>query len=143
MSATHKPFEKLDDTRCMVRIAIFNSTYQKELLNEYSINMSPGGLFMETSNILPLNTEVILKFKVPDTDTIIISKARVAWTNDPGFLKKNSLPPGIGLQFLGISLENMRNIRTFLDKVKSCPPVETCGICYEPDVTNLLSLATS
>jgi uncharacterized protein (TIGR02266 family) len=116
MIAIQEPFEKTDP-RYMVRIAIFNGTYQKKLLTNYSINLSTGGVFVETHNILPVNKEVIVKFNLPESDTVIISKARVAWTNDPGFLKKTTLPPGMGLQFLDLSLENMRTIRKYLDNV--------------------------
>jgi uncharacterized protein (TIGR02266 family) len=102
--------------RYRARIAIFNGPYQKELLTNYSVNMSSGGLFIETVNILPVDMELIIKFKLPDTDTIISCKARVAWTNEPGALKKSSLPPGMGLQFIDLSLDNLHFVRAFLEK---------------------------
>lgn len=104
------------DPRYKARIAIYNGPYQKELLKNYSVNLSAGGLFIETLKILPVDTELLLKFKLPDVDTVISCNARVAWTNDPDALKKISLPPGMGLQFINISLDDLHFIRAFLDK---------------------------
>jgi len=117
MTASQQFSGKKADPRYTVRIAVFNGTYQKRLLHDYSIDISIGGLFVETGNILPVNKEVIVKFTLPESDNPIISRARVAWTNEPGFLKKSSLPPGMGLQFINLSLDNMRAIRAYLDNV--------------------------
>jgi Tfp pilus assembly protein PilZ len=78
--------------------------------------MSTGGVFVESSMILQEDTELTVKFKLPDSDTIIVAKVRVAWTNGPDSLKKTALPFGMGLQFLDLSSENMSAIRTYLDK---------------------------
>lgn len=112
---------RLTDPRYTARIAIFNGPYQKELLTDYSINISTGGLFIETEKILPIDTDLIVKFNLPDLDIIITTRARVAWTNDPGALKKASLPPGMGLQFVDLSLEDLRNLRSYFDKNKFVP----------------------
>ena len=121
MSAKQEQPEKRTDPRYLARIAIFNGPYQKEIVTDYSINMSAGGVFMETTKILPVDTAVIVKFNLPNSDKIIVSKARVAWTNEPDAIKKASLPPGMGLQFLDLSFENMNTIRTFLDKGEFVP----------------------
>ena len=101
--------------RYLTRIAIFYGPYQKKILTDYSINLSTGGVFIESSMILPEDTELTVKFNLPDSDIIISVRARVAWINDPIVLKKASLPPGMGLQFLTLSMEAMHTIRTFLD----------------------------
>ena len=121
MSANQEPLEKRTDPRYLARIAIFYGIYQKELLTDYSINISTGGVFVESGRILPEGTELTVKFNLPDSDIIIVAKARVAWTNEPAALKKTSLPPGMGLQFLDLSLENMHTIRAFLDKGNFVP----------------------
>lgn len=76
--------------------------------------MSTGGVFVESRIILPENTEVTVKFKLPNADNIIVSKAMVAWVNDPAAPKKPSLPPGMGLQFRDLSLDDLHTIRAFL-----------------------------
>jgi len=116
MSKIQETLAKRPDPRYLTRIAIFYGPFQKKILTDYSINMSTGGVFIETSMILPEDTELTVKFKLPDSDAIIVAKVRVAWTNGPEALKKTALPPGMGLQFLNLSPEDMRAIRTYLDK---------------------------
>ena len=108
------PPEKRSNPRFIARIAIFHGPYQKKILTDYSVNMSTGGVFIESSMILPEDSDVTVKFKLPNSDNIIVVKAIVAWVNDPSSLKKPSLPPGMGLQFLDLSLEDLHTIRAFL-----------------------------
>jgi uncharacterized protein (TIGR02266 family) len=121
MSTTLEMPDARANPRYLTRIAIFYGSYQKKILTDYSINMSTGGVFIESSMILPEDTELTVKFNLPDSDTIISARARVAWLNDPLDLKKASLPPGMGLQFLTLSMEDMHTIRTFLDKGEFMP----------------------
>ena len=116
MSIKQELLAKRPDPRYLTRIAIFYGPYQKKILTDYSINMSTGGIFIETSMILPEDTKLTVKFKLPHTDSMIIAKARVAWINDPLDLKKLFFPAGMGFQFLDLSSENMCTIRTYLDK---------------------------
>ena len=113
--------EKMTNPRFLARIAIYSGPTQSDLVTDYSINISTGGVFIETTKILPEDTAVIVKFCLPDADTLIVTRARVAWTNEPGTFKKASLPPGMGLQFLDLSLEDMHAIRTYLDRGKFVP----------------------
>jgi uncharacterized protein (TIGR02266 family) len=83
-------------------------------MSNYTVNVSSGGVYIEADDILPVDTTLGIKFKIPDDDIIITCNARVAWTNEPGQLKKDSLPPGMGIQFLDLSLENLQAIRNFL-----------------------------
>ena len=106
--------DKRPHPRFMVRIAIFHGPYQNQILADYSVNVSTGGVFVESSRILPKDTDLTVKFKLPNADNIIVVKAIVAWVNDPASLKKPSLPPGMGLQFLDLSLDNLHAIRAFL-----------------------------
>ena len=107
--------------RYLTRIAIFYGPFQKKILTDYSINLSTGGVFIESSMILPEDTELTVKFNLPDSDTIITTNARVAWINDPDNIKKASLPPGMGLQLLDLSMEDLHTIRTFLDTGEFMP----------------------
>jgi uncharacterized protein (TIGR02266 family) len=104
----------MPEDRKKIRLAIYNGPDQQQLMTNYSVNMSSGGLFIETENIRSVDTPLVIKFKLPDTGRIITSKARVAWINEPGNLKKYSLPPGMGIQFIDLSLENLQAIRNFL-----------------------------
>lgn len=117
MSRTTEQIEQRSEPRHNARLAIYYFTNeQQNLMTNYSVNISSGGVFIETANILPVDTSLIVKFKLPDTDPVIMCNARVAWTNEPESLSKSNLPPGMGLQFLDLSLENLHIIREFLHK---------------------------
>lgn len=119
MSPDQEPLEIGPNTRYLARITIFYGLDPEELLSDYSINISPGGVFIETGRILPEGTVMTVKFNLPDSDTLIYTHARVAWVNDPYNLKKPSLPPGMGIQFL--SSGNHHVIRDFLEKSHLVP----------------------
>ena len=121
MSECIEQIEERTDPRFTARIAIFNGPDQRKLISNYSVNMSTGGLFIETDSILPVDTLLAVKFKLPGNDSIIGCNARVAWINEPGKLIKPSLPPGMGLQFIGLSLESLHIIREYLNKGEFTP----------------------
>jgi uncharacterized protein (TIGR02266 family) len=113
--------KRRSDPRFLARIAIFNGPYQKEVVSNYTVNVSSGGLFIETTKILPVDTMLLVKFKLPNMDTVIVSKSRVAWTNELDSPKKPALPSGMGIQFLDLSLDDMHAIRLFIDKGELVP----------------------
>jgi uncharacterized protein (TIGR02266 family) len=106
----------MPESRIKLRLAIYTGPNHKQLMTNYSVNMSSGGVFIETDTTLPVDTVLLVKFKLPDTDTIIACNARVAWINEAGRPTNYSLPPGIGLQFVDLSLEDMHAIRDYLYK---------------------------
>ncbi len=116
MSMSNEQVEQKADPRYKARIAIFNGPDQRRIISNYSVNMSTGGMFIETDSILQVDTQLTVKFKLPDNDAIISCTARVAWTNEPGNQRKLSLPPGMGLQFIDLSLHNLHLIRDYLQK---------------------------
>ncbi|QXE90957.1 PilZ domain-containing protein [Geomonas subterranea] len=107
--------------RVDARIAIFEGPYQKTLVLNYSVNVSPGGLFIESSEIRPVDTLLTLKFRLTRYDTVICCQARVAWTNEPGALKKPELPVGMGLSFVGLRLSDLHALRSFLERSRIVP----------------------
>jgi uncharacterized protein (TIGR02266 family) len=108
--------EKRHAPRYLTRITIYyGGPFPEELLSDYSINVSTGGMFVESGMILPVDTVLTVRFNLPNSPVPIYTHVRVAWVNDPLALKKASLPPGMGLQFLTLSMEDMHTIRTFLD----------------------------
>jgi uncharacterized protein (TIGR02266 family) len=65
-------------------------------LMSYSVNLSKGGLFIETENPLPVGAPIDLALKTPNEETIALSGV-VAWvrsTHDP----ESGQPPGMGIQ---------------------------------------------
>ena len=100
--------------RNTIRLEVCYGTDGQCFNTDYSVDMSTGGVFLATDTILPVDTPLVIKFKLPGTDAIIVCDSRVAWTNEPGNLKKSSLPPGMGIQFNELYLENTLKIRDLL-----------------------------
>jgi uncharacterized protein (TIGR02266 family) len=109
------------DPRFSARLTIKRGTEQQEVLTDYSVNLSTGGLFLATADIQPIDTQFAIEFSLPDTVSPICCKARVAWTNDPEMMFKQELPAGMGLQFVDISLDNVDAIREYLTADRLVP----------------------
>jgi uncharacterized protein (TIGR02266 family) len=121
MFPDQESLETQPNPRYLARITIFYGLDPEELLSDYSINISSGGAFIAATSIFPEGTVLTVKFNFPDSDVVIYTHARVAWVNDPDNIKKRSHPPGMGLQFLTLSMEDIHTIRTFLDSGEFAP----------------------
>ena len=116
MSGNMKPLTQKALPRFDADLVICYGPEQRQLKADYAVNMSIGGVFIKTTKILPVGTPVVVKFKLSANDTLISCNASVAWTNEPGAMLNQSLPPGIGLKFIDMSLVDFRAIRDFLHK---------------------------
>jgi uncharacterized protein (TIGR02266 family) len=61
----------------------------------YSVNLSRGGVFLETNNPADVGSDVMLQFAVPDAGPILVS-GRVAWRRSDA---SDEGPAGIGVEF--------------------------------------------
>jgi uncharacterized protein (TIGR02266 family) len=66
-------------------------------LVSYSLNLSKGGLFLETRDLLPVGTELTVRFSIPGAKDPIETLAKVMWVRRHS--SEEGLPPGLGLQF--------------------------------------------
>jgi len=121
MLPDQESLEKRPNPRYLARITVFYGLDPEELLSDYSMNISSGGVFIEANSILPEGTVLTIKFNLPNSAVVIYTHARVAWVNGPDNIKKSSLPPGMGLQFLTLSMEDIHTIRSFLNSGEFTP----------------------
>lgn len=70
---------------------------QGSFLLSYSRNLSKGGLFLETNELLPEGTKLAVKFKVPGIKDTVETMAQVMWVRRAD--SEAGLPNGLGLQF--------------------------------------------
>jgi uncharacterized protein (TIGR02266 family) len=105
------------DPRVNVRLAVYYGEGQDRVMSDYSVNMSFGGIFIESENILPTDTTLFVEFKLPVNEKQIRCKSRVAWTNEPENPKSAVLPTGMGLQFTDLTLDDMHVIRMYINEV--------------------------
>lgn len=107
--------------RFIARLRVKCGSDQGTLLTDYSVNLSTGGLFLETGNLLPVGYPLDIEFILPTNDTTIQCSGKVAWVNDPELIKKPNLPVGMGIQFLNITFDGMNAIRDFIKKEALLP----------------------
>ncbi len=70
------------------------------LVQAYSSDISEGGLFLPTRELLPIGAVVELKIKLPDDGPELRAIARVAHVLDEGEAKANGRKAGMGMEFL-------------------------------------------
>ena len=81
----------------------------------YSIDISSGGFFIKTENPLEVSESLALRFSLTSDIKEIICSANVAWVNSPQKQIKLDWPPGMGVQFVDISLGELHAIRNFIE----------------------------
>jgi uncharacterized protein (TIGR02266 family) len=81
------------DSRLPAKLAISYRT-QGAFLVAYSVNLSKGGIFLESSAPLPVGTEVTLRLDVPDVGAFDLI-GQVAWVRQAS---PDGLPDGMGIQ---------------------------------------------
>ena len=61
----------MPEPRRNIRLAIYIGLDEHKLMTNYTVNVSTGGVFIEADDILPVDTLLEIKFKLPDDDIII------------------------------------------------------------------------
>ena len=94
-------------------------------LTGFSIDISSGGLYISTEKPLDVGESLVISFSLESPAQEITCKCQVAWINSLPNLKRSDLPPGMGIQLIGISLEDLHAIRNFIDN-KQLEPSWQC-----------------
>ena len=79
---------------------------QGQAVHAETRNLSRGGVFLRTDDLLSVGTEVSLEWKLPKSDVVMKATTVVVWCS-PG---KQGTPRGMGLRFLDLSSENQKTI---------------------------------
>ncbi|MFA7536899.1 MAG: TIGR02266 family protein [Desulfuromonadales bacterium] len=82
-----------------------------EFISSHTVNVSLGGLFIETDEPFPLGENLELKLSLPDSNPIIC-QGRVVWVISPLPSGNNEHPPGMGLAFHKLQVE--KKLQQFL-----------------------------
>lgn len=107
--------EMRTDKRLKAQIRVYYGPAPQKLLSEFSVDLSTGGVYVKTDFPLPVDESLTLRFTLPDQQRMVSCRARVAWVNPRENPRKPELPPGMGIQFVELSLEDMKSIRRFLE----------------------------
>lgn len=100
--------------RSTVRLAVFYGEDRRRLMTDYAVNMSTGGIFLESAAVLPVDTTLHVEFSLPVNGRRIACRSRVAWNRRSEASLRH---PGMGLQFLDLPLEELHVIRNYIAEV--------------------------
>lgn len=101
--------------RLKAQMRVYYGPTPQMLLSEFSVDISAGGLFLQTDFALDVDESLTLRFTLPDQQGMVSCNARVAWVNPKENPRKPDVPAGMGIQFVGLSLEEMKSIRSFFE----------------------------
>ena len=104
-----------NDKRLKSELRVYYGTSQQTVLAGFSVDLSTGGLYLQTNQPLTIDEHLTLIFSLPDQEKTITCQARVAWVNAPDDPRKPELPPGVGVQFVDLGLDAVKAIRRFLE----------------------------
>jgi len=117
----HLGFVHPGNTRVKARLPVKYGAGEKAKLTQYSVNLSAGGIFIESNVLLPVNTPLSLEFSLPPSQKQFQCKGRVAWINLPGHTVCHRLPPGMGIQFVDLKLAEQSAVRDFVQMESIAP----------------------
>lgn len=78
------------------------------------MDISCRGIFIKNETVLPVDTELALRFRLPEDLDIMDIAGKVVWAKQAS---KES-PAGMGIEFVRISSENRRKILSFVENCR-------------------------
>jgi len=105
--------------RMPVRMQVMHGNQKR--LADYTVNLSTGGLFLETNHPLTQDEPLSLEFNLPGKEGPVTCRGLVAWVNSEESPCNPNLPPGMGIKFVDLDLENLHQIRAFLQNGAADP----------------------
>ncbi len=79
-----------------------------------AVNISAGGLFVETAEPHGTGAALALSFRLPEAPAALAATGRVAWVNDPARPCKRDCGPGMGIAFSDLSAAGRSAITRFV-----------------------------
>ncbi|HER63370.1 MAG TPA: hypothetical protein ENO11_05270, partial [Desulfobacteraceae bacterium] len=96
-----------------VKVPVLCGRDASHLRPAHTFNLSTGGVFVETADLLPVDTAVLLELSLPAAS--LLCRGRVAWVNHPEWIKAKTLPIGMGIEFTGMAEEARSRLAEHLD----------------------------
>jgi type IV pilus assembly protein PilZ len=87
----------------------------RAFLWEYSEDISKGGIFIKTSNPMPMNSKVQLKLSLPGRDREISVVGEVIYIVKEG---KGRRGPGMGLQLIEFDKDGKKEMEKYIEELK-------------------------
>lgn len=91
----------------------------EDFLAEYSVNLSPGGIFIRTDEPQAEGSVIYLQFSLKDGSRLIEGMGKVVRVNPPGLKDR---PAGMGIEFVNFDDESMQLINEICAARSAGPP---------------------
>lgn len=109
----------LAETRAAPRAAVYATVALSSEHNFWTgltMNVSEGGLFVATHNVVPLGTMLLLHMKLPFEPEQLVTLAEVRWTRP--YSGQVDVPAGLGLQFVDTDPRVLAKIKRFVATIR-------------------------
>jgi CRP/FNR family cyclic AMP-dependent transcriptional regulator len=88
-----------------------------DFFRAYIGNLGTGGLFIKTTQMVPVGSIMNLEFNLPDSDHLIQAKGKVVWAR-PQEQSDEKKPPGLGIQFVEMGAKDTTLLNTYIKTFK-------------------------
>ncbi|HEY5648880.1 MAG TPA: TIGR02266 family protein [Nitrospiria bacterium] len=110
-----KGVERRQDPRYQVNVNVDSQSLDMFQAN-YVSNISKGGVFIETPEPLPVQSEINMTLRLPGISHTITVKGKVAWTYDRDKIS-GEMRTGMGIRFINLSAEERNVLMDYLSKI--------------------------
>jgi type IV pilus assembly protein PilZ len=86
-------------------------------MTDWAVNISKGGLFVNTRSPLEVGSEVKLILSLPDGNPTFDLLGRVSWVNPQSAAGEPGAAPGMGIEFLDVDTEKKARLEAFVKKL--------------------------
>lgn len=109
------PGEKRSHVRFPVRLAVQYGKDDPITYNGFILNMSEGGVYIQTDEPLPVGSEILIRLFIPPQIKLLGELiGKVAWVNTGNF----PLPKGMGVKFEMTEKEALKQLVTYFGEEK-------------------------
>lgn len=89
-------------------------------ITDWAVNISKGGLFVNTRSPLPVGSQIRLIVSLPSAAFPFDLQGKVSWVNE--FDNAANLVPGMGIEFIDVDDEKKAKISEFVEKLREALP---------------------
>ncbi|HEX8439391.1 TIGR02266 family protein, partial [Archangium sp.] len=107
-------------------------------VEEFAVNLSPGGMFIRSREPQPVGTPVKFEVRIADGVRVLRGSAVVRWVRPPEDL---SGPPGMGIQFTELEPASQALVERMLQRKGEAPAVEAPRTAAPPPSVAALPVA--
>ena len=110
----NREFERAD-----VRLQLnYRDATGGNFLFEYSMNISKGGIFIETQHPASIGTHLLVRFPSDDGEDLVEVEGEVVWVNP---VDDDSPNPGMGIQWTRVDDEARAHIASIVKAIAILP----------------------